>query len=104
VQAGAAHTDGMDRIVEYAIAVPVAVYLLMLYVLHAPLVSEVVIRPVKTVIALALVLLLPLASPVLGLVGVTIGIAVVAAGLVAATLLDRAVARRAGAAVDDPTP
>jgi low temperature requirement protein LtrA len=104
VQAGAAHTDGMDRIVEYAIAVPVAVYLLMLYVLHAPLVSEVVIRPVKTVIALALVLLLPLASPVLGLVGVTIGIAVVAAGLVAATLLDRAVARRAGAAVGDPTP
>jgi low temperature requirement protein LtrA len=104
VQAGAAHTDGMDRIVEYAIAVPVAVYLLMLYVLHAPLVSEVVIRPVKTVIALALVLLLPLASPVLGLVGVTIGIAVVAAGLVAATLLDRAVARRAGVAVDDPTP
>jgi hypothetical protein len=53
-----------------------------------------VIRPVKTVISLALVLLLPLASPVIGLVGVTIGIALVAAALVAATLLDQAAARR----------
>ena len=75
-------------------AVPVAVFLLMLYILHAPLVPEVVIRPVKTVISLALVLLLPLASPLIGLVGVTIGIALVAAALVAATLLDQAAARR----------
>ncbi|MFP3464828.1 low temperature requirement protein A [Leifsonia sp. SIMBA_070] len=94
VQRGAAHSGGGDTAVEYAIAVPVAVFLLMLYVLHAPLVPEVVIRPLKTAIALVLILLLPLASPVIGLVGVTIGIALVAAALVAATLLDQSAERR----------
>jgi len=97
VQAGAAHSEASNTAVEYAMAVPVAVFLLMLYVLHAPLVSEVVIRPLKTIVAIALVLLLPLASPVIGLVGVTIGIALVAAALVAVTLFDRAVAARRGA-------
>lgn len=97
VQAGAAHSEASNTAVEYAMGVPVAVFLFMLYVLHAPLVSEVVIRPVKTFVAIALVLLLPLASPVVGLVGVTIGIALVAAALVAVTLFDRAVAARRGA-------
>ncbi|WP_431198176.1 hypothetical protein [Leifsonia xyli] len=73
---------------------PVAVFLLMLYILHAPLVDEVVIRPLKTGVAIGLVLLLPLASPFLGLVGVTIGIALVASALVATTLIDRALAGR----------
>ena len=94
VQRGAAHADASDAAVEYAIAIPVAVFLLMLYILHAPLVPEVVIRPLKTGIAILLVLLAPLASPLIGLVGVTIGIALVASGLVAATLIDRAFAAR----------
>ena len=103
VQAGAAHADGNEAGAEYAIAIPVAVFLVMLYVLHAPLVPEVVIRPLKTGIAIALVLLLPLASPLIGLVGVTIGIAVVASALVAVTLLDRAVAARtADVTTSDP--
>lgn len=99
VQAGAAH-DGAahgelpDLVVSYAIAVPVAVYLLMLWALHAPLVPEVVIRPLKTSGAVIAVLLLPLASGVIGLVGVVVGIAVVAAALVALTLLDQALAAR----------
>ncbi|MDN4599579.1 low temperature requirement protein A [Leifsonia virtsii] len=97
VQEGAADSGAMNTAVEYAIAVPVALFLLMLYVLHAPLVPEVVIRPLKTGVALVLILALPLASPVLGLVGVTVGIALVASGLVAATLLDRAAAARRAA-------
>lgn len=102
VQAGSAHSEAPDTAIEYAVAIPVAVFLLMLYVLHAPLVEEVVIRPLKTAAAIALVLLLPLASPLVGLVGVMIGIAVVAAALVAATLVDRSVAARR-AAPDAPT-
>lgn len=97
VQEGAAHDSAVNTAVGYAIAAPVALFLLMLFVLHAPLVEEVVIRPLKTAVALALILLLPLASPVLGLVGVTVGIALVASGLVAATLIDRAVATRRAA-------
>lgn len=94
VQRGADHAEVSDTAVEYAVAVPVAIFLLMLYVLHAPLVPEVVIRPLKTTIAVALIVLLPLASPAIGLVGAMIGIALVAAGLVAATLVDRAVEAR----------
>lgn len=97
VQEGAAHDSAVNTAVGYTIAAPVALFLLMLFVLHAPLVEEVVIRPLKTAVALALILLLPLASPVLGLVGVTVGIALVASGLVAATLIDRAVAMRRAA-------
>jgi len=96
VQQAAAHSEHAGTAAEYAIAVPVAVFLLMLYVLHAPLVPEVVIRPLKTGMALALILLLPLASPLIGLVGVTVGIALVASALVAATLVDRALAARKG--------
>jgi low temperature requirement protein LtrA len=99
VQEAAAHSEAANTVVEYAIAIPVALFLLMLYVLHAPLLPEVVIRPLKTGIALVLVLLLPVASPVLGLVGVTVGIALVAAGLVAATLVDRALEGRRRAAL-----
>lgn len=92
VQRGAAHAEAADMLVEYAVAVPVALFLLSLWVLHAPLVPEVVIRPLKTLGAFALVLLLPLASPLIGLSGVIIGIALVAAALVAVTLIDRAAA------------
>ncbi|WP_233265398.1 low temperature requirement protein A [Leifsonia sp. AG29] len=95
VQLGGAHSGGStDTAAGYAIAIPVAVFLLCLYVLHAPLVPEVVIRPLKTAAALVLTLLLPLASSLIGLVGVTLGIAAVAAALVAATLWDRARATR----------
>ena len=98
VQRGAAHAEIPDIATEYAIAIPVAVFLLMLYVLHAPLVPEVVIRPLKTGIAILLVLLAPLASPLIGLVGVAIAIAAVASALVAVTLLDRVTAARRGGA------
>ncbi|WP_431220776.1 low temperature requirement protein A [Leifsonia xyli] len=106
VQVGAAHGAASETAVEYAIAVPVAVFLALLYVLHAPLVAEVVIRPLKTGAAIALVLLLPLASPAIGLVGVTIGIALVASALVAVTMVDRAVAARTRGAAgpQDPLP
>jgi low temperature requirement protein LtrA len=95
VQRGGAHTEVSDTALGYAIATPVAVFLLMLWVLHAPLVPEVVIRPLKTLLAIALVLLLPLASPTIGVVGVVIGIAAVAGLLVAITLVDAVVRQRA---------
>ncbi|WP_223695169.1 low temperature requirement protein A [Leifsonia poae] len=93
VQRAAANAETSDLAAEYAIAVPVAVFLLMLWLLHAPLVPVAVIRPLKTVIAVLLVLVLPLASPLIGLVGVTAGIAMVASALVAATLIDKRTGR-----------
>ncbi|MFI5061799.1 MAG: low temperature requirement protein A [Actinomycetales bacterium] len=98
VRRGSANAHIPDIATEYAIAVPVTVFLLMLWVLHAPLVPEVVIRPLRTAIAMALVLLLPLASPLIGLAGVTVGISLVVAALVAATLIDRVARSRAPSA------
>ncbi|WP_431280177.1 low temperature requirement protein A [Leifsonia poae] len=88
VQPGAGHGEVPAAAIGYSVAVPVAVFLAMLWVLHAPLVPDVVIRPLKTLIAVVLLLLLPLAAPLIGLGGVIIGVAVVASALVAATLLD----------------
>ncbi len=98
VQRGAGHAGVADTVVEYAIAVPVAAYVLLLWGLHAPLGPREVLRPVKTAGAIALLLLLPLASPVLGLGGVVIGIALVAALLVAMTLVETALRARERAA------
>lgn len=92
VERGAGQVETADAIVAYAIAVPVAVFLVMLWMLHAPLVDQLVIRPVAIAAAALLVLLLPLASPAIGLEGTVVGIAVVAAALTAVTIVDRAYA------------
>ena len=90
VERGAGQVDTADAVVEYAIAIPVALFLVLLWVLHAPLVDQLVIRPLAIAVAAALVLLVPLASPFIGLEGVVVGIAVVAAALTAVTIVDRA--------------
>ncbi|WP_426515750.1 low temperature requirement protein A [Diaminobutyricibacter sp. McL0618] len=89
VERGAGRIETPDAVVGYAVAIPVAVFLVMLWVLHAPLVDQLVIRPVAIVVATAAVLLLPLASPVIGLEGTVVGIAGVAAALTAVTIVDR---------------
>ncbi len=89
VERGAGRVETPDAVVGYAVAIPVAVFLVLLWVLHAPLVDQLVIRPVAIVVAAAAVLLLPLASPVIGLEGTVVGIAVVAAALTAVTIVDR---------------
>jgi low temperature requirement protein LtrA len=94
VQRDAAHAQVPDIAAEYAVGLPVAVFLITLYVLHAPLVREAVIGPVRTGIAVLLVLAVPLASPVIGLAGVIAAIALIAAALVAATLIGHALASR----------
>jgi hypothetical protein len=53
-------------------------------------VDQLVIRPLAIAVAAVLVLLIPLASPAIGLEGVVIAIAGVAAALTAVTIVDRA--------------
>ena len=77
--------------VEYAIAIPVAVFLVLLWVLHARLVVAAASSArSRSLVAAGLVLLLPLASPAIGLEGTVVGIAVVAAALTGVTIVDRA--------------
>jgi low temperature requirement protein LtrA len=81
------HAEVDPVVVGYAVAVPVAVFLVVLWAAHAPLVERVVIRPLGIALAAAAVLLLPLATDAVGVSGVTAGIAIVLALLLAATLL-----------------
>ncbi len=76
-----------DLLVAYTLAVPLAVFLLLLWVLHAPLVDDVVIPPFASIAAVAVVLALPLGIGVLGVVGVVVGCALAVIGLLAVTLV-----------------
>ncbi|HEY4225350.1 MAG TPA: low temperature requirement protein A [Pseudolysinimonas sp.] len=73
----------------YALALPVAVFFVVLYVLHRPFgvpgeVPGLVLFPAAT-----LALLTPLAAPVVGIAGTVVGLALVGALAVAATLLSQ---------------
>jgi len=53
-------------VVALAVALPVAIFLLLLWLLHAPIVDRVVVRPVSIVIAAGAVLAVPFAADELG--------------------------------------
>ena len=76
-------------VVGYAVAIPVAVFLVLLWAVHAPLVQRLVIRPAATIGTSVVVLLLPLASGAVGLPVVVAGIAVACALVVVVTIVPR---------------
>jgi len=87
VEAVTHHLETSDVVVSYALAIPLAVFLLLLWLLHAPLVDRVSIPPSATVVAVALVLLVPLAADAVGVLATTIALTVVSVGLLAWSLL-----------------
>jgi len=62
--------------IGYAVAISVAVYLVVLGLVHSPIVAEPVVRPVAILACVTVVLLLPLAAPRFGVAVVVTGIAV----------------------------
>jgi low temperature requirement protein LtrA len=91
----AGHESGIGGVaVGYALAVPVAVVLVLLYVLHRPLVDEAEVPGRVLLPAAALTLLLPLTTPALGVAGMVVALAVLAALVVVVAVLMRQ--RRAG--------
>jgi low temperature requirement protein LtrA len=76
--------------VAFAVAVPAAVFLVLVWALHVPLIAQPVLHPAVMLGGASLVLALPLAAPALPLAAVVALIAAAAAGVVGATLaLDR---------------
>jgi low temperature requirement protein LtrA len=75
--------------VGWLLAVPIAVFLVLLWVLHAPMVTRVVVHPHAIVIAAGLIVLVPLAAPMIGVLGELIAITCLLVVLVAVTLLRR---------------
>jgi low temperature requirement protein LtrA len=72
--------------IGYAVAIPVALFLVMLWLVHSPIVAEPVIRPAAILACAAVVLLLPLAAPRFGVAVVVAGIAAGCALLIAFTI------------------
>ncbi|MEU4831389.1 low temperature requirement protein A [Streptosporangium sp. NPDC023615] len=75
----------------YAVAIPVGVFLTLLWLVHAPVVAEPVVRPALLLGCVAVVLLLPLAAPSTGVAAV---VAAIAAACVLLTALAIALASR----------
>ena len=65
------HAEIGEVVAGYAIAVPLAVFLLLLWLLHAPL-GPVSIPPVATVVAVVAILLAPLTAAAIGILGSTV--------------------------------
>ncbi|MER7210032.1 low temperature requirement protein A [Streptosporangium sp. NPDC000239] len=82
----------------YAVAIPTAVYLAMLWALHRLITAEPVIRPVPALGGVVAVLALPLAAPAIGVAAVVGAITAVCVLLVAVTIITAGRASRQEAA------
>jgi low temperature requirement protein LtrA len=70
----------------YAIAIPAGVFLILLWMVHAPILTEPVIRPAVVLGCVTALLLLPLAAPRIGVTAVVATIAAACVLLVAVTI------------------
>ncbi len=83
------HLDVSVISVAYAVAIPVSVFLVLLWAVHAPIVRRPVIPPAQSLGAAAVILLVPLAAELVGLAAVVATIAGMCSALVASTILSR---------------
>jgi low temperature requirement protein LtrA len=97
------HVAASEIAVGYAIAVPVSVFLVLLWALHAPIVDRQVCRPTPMLGGGLAILALPLASPWIGLSAVVAAIAVACASVVALTLAGEQRRVRTAGAAELPT-
>lgn len=90
VDSGTEHSEIEPIIVGYALAVPVAIFFVMLWALHVRIVDVAVIPPIALGLGAVAVLLVPLAASAIGIAGTVAAIAAIAALLVAATVASHA--------------
>jgi len=87
VESAGHHLEVDAQVVAFAVAIPVAVFLVALWAAHAPLVENVVVHPLGIALAAVAILLLPLTADAIGIAGALAGIAVALVLLLTATLL-----------------
>jgi low temperature requirement protein LtrA len=80
------HLEAAHLAVTYAVAIPVAVFLTLLWAVHTPLVDKTVIPPVFLLACVVITLLLPLTVSWIGVSAVVAAIAAAAVLLIAATI------------------
>ncbi|HEX6359575.1 low temperature requirement protein A [Actinophytocola sp.] len=84
------HLAASPLAISYAVAISVGVFLVLLWLVHAPIVAKPVIHPAAVLVCATVVLLLPLAAPRFGVSVVVAGIAAVCALLIAFTITPKA--------------
>jgi low temperature requirement protein LtrA len=80
---------GAPMAVSYAVAIPVAAFLLLLWIVNRPIVDPLAVRPAVTIGAASAVLVLPVAAPVVGSAVILATIAAICTAVIATTLLWR---------------
>lgn len=88
------HLEAAPLSISYAVAISVGVFLVLLWLVHAPILAKSVIRPAAVLGCAAVVLLLPLATPLVGVAGVVAAIAAACALLIAATIASKSADRQ----------
>ena len=86
VESAGHHTETPDTVVALAVAVPVAVFLVMLWAVHAPIVDRVVINPIAIFAAAFLVIAAAAAASSIGVAGSVVAIVVVLVALLSVAL------------------
>ncbi|MEU0568941.1 low temperature requirement protein A [Nonomuraea sp. NPDC005983] len=81
----------------YAVAIPVGTYLALLWAVHALVVTKPVIHPAAVLGCVTVILLLPLATPQVGVAAAVAAITAISVLLVAVTIATAVVGARAGA-------
>jgi low temperature requirement protein LtrA len=81
------HVAASAVAVGYAVAIPVTVFLVLLWALHAPIVSRPVLRPATMLGGCLAILLIPLAAEPMSLPAVVAAIAITCASIVAVTIV-----------------
>ncbi|CAN5542293.1 low temperature requirement protein A [soil metagenome] len=75
-------------VIGYAFAIPVAVFFVLLFVLHAAIEDEVATRPLGLAVAAVIVMLLPLGAPAYGVPMTVVLVALVTSALTATSIVD----------------
>jgi low temperature requirement protein LtrA len=76
-------------VICYAIAIPVAVFLTLLWIVHAPIVTEPVTHPAVVLSCVTVILILPLTVPRTGVAAVVAAIAAACVLLIAVTIVPK---------------
>ncbi len=87
VESAGGHVAASPTLVCLAVAVPVSIFLVVLWAIHAPIVDRVVVHPVAIVVTVAGILLVPSAAASIGVAAALSAMVGIVVGLLLFTLL-----------------
>ncbi len=87
VESAGGHVAASPTLVCFAVAVPVSIFLVVLWAIHAPIVDRVVVHPVAIAVAVAGILLVPSASASIGVAAALSAMVGIVVALLLFTLL-----------------